>query len=124
MYVVDTSFYVDDCLTGANSIQEAVELQRLSSNDNYMVFLQRENSYSGNGILTTTLCYKIYLRGTQRGTTTATHRLSITVAKPPPLETLTKRALGPGIWYQTSPRHSMCLGGSHLPFRFCCRKYW
>ncbi len=26
--VVDTSFYVDDCLTGANSIQEAVELQR------------------------------------------------------------------------------------------------
>ena len=24
--VVDTSFYVDDCLTGANSIEEAIDL--------------------------------------------------------------------------------------------------
>ncbi len=83
MYVVDTSFYVDDCLTGANSIQEAVELQRLSSNDNYMErqlhglfakgeFLLRKWNSNNNTVL-----QNISQRHSEalRGTTTATHRL-------------------------------------------------
>ena len=44
---VNESFYVDDCLTGADTVEEAIELQtQLPS------LFSKGDFYSGNGILT------------------------------------------------------------------------
>ncbi len=105
--VVNTSFYVDDCLTGANSIEEAVELQRqlhgLFAKGEFL--LRKWNSNN------TTVLQNISpeLRDSQPLQLLPTNdeytktlgiewsakkdHFRLTVAKPPPLETLTKRAL-------------------------------
>ena len=105
--VVNTSFYVDDCLTGANSIEEAVELQRQL----HGIFAKGEfllRKWNSNN---TTVLQNISpeLRDSQLLQLLPTNdeytktlgiewsakkdHFRLTVAKPPPLETLTKRAL-------------------------------
>ena len=105
--VVNTSFYVDDCLTGANSIEEAVELQQqlhgLFAKGEFL--LRKWNSNN------TTVLQNISpeLRDSQPLQLLPTNdeytktlgiewsakkdHFRLTVAKPPPLETLTKRTL-------------------------------